>query len=56
MKFGTKMEIFAPEARTNGHPNQANEDHQVNQSQNGQPRPESSASQEENKKMYTALL
>ena len=59
MKFGTKVEIFSPEPKKRGG-NDDGEDtcnqHQVNQSQNGQQQPEQSASEEENKKTYTALL
>lgn len=56
MKFGTKIEIFAPEAQN---PNKAEEavDHTQNNQGGNQPqRSESTASEEENRKMYTALL
>jgi hypothetical protein len=56
MKFGTKIEIFAPEAQN---PNKAEEavDHSQNNQGGNQPqRSESTASEEENRKMYTALL
>jgi hypothetical protein len=57
MKFGNKIEIFAPEAHKTGH-NEESNDGQTQGNQNGnQPqRSESTASDEENRKMYTALL
>ena len=54
MKFGTKVEIFSQDATATAQ--SIDDSHQVNQSQSQQQRPESSASEEENRKMYTALL
>ena len=57
MKFGTKIEIFAPDAQPNHKPDEtADAQGQANQGGNQGQRSESTASEEENRKMYTALL
>ena len=57
MKFGTKIEIFAPEAHNPNHQEDTSDNQtQGNQGGNQPQRSESTASEEENRKMYTALL